>query len=155
MKVTEAVATYKTRKKVYTYQDQLNLPDDGKRYEIINGELIITPAPRIIHQEVGLRLKILFFNFNPKKRNGKIFDWPIDVKLSEMNLVQPDILYISKERFSIVTETCIDGAPDLIVEVLSSSTAYYDLIEKKDNYARFGVKNIGLSIPKSNGWKYI
>ena len=65
-----------------------------------------------------------------------------------MNLVQPDILYISRERFSIVTETCIDGAPDLIVEVLSSSTAYYDLIEKKDNYARFGVKEYWIVGPK-------
>ncbi len=124
MKGKETALSYKTRIKVYTYQDYLDLPDDGKRYEIINGELIMNPALRIIHQEVGLRLKTQFFNFNQKKRYGKIFDSPIDVKLSETNLVQPDILYISKERFSIIIETHIDGAPDLIVEILSTSTAY-------------------------------
>jgi Uma2 family endonuclease len=129
MKGKETALSYKTRRKVYIYQDYLDLPDDGKRYEIINGELIMTSALRIIHQEVGhqevgLRLKTQFFNFNQKKRYGKIFDSPIDVKLSETNLVQPDILYISKERFSIIIETHIDGAPDLIVEILSTSTAY-------------------------------
>jgi Uma2 family endonuclease len=147
MKVKETALSYQTHRKIYTYRDYLDLPEEGKRYEIINGELIMAPAPRIIHQEVGLRLKMRFFNFNQKKQYGKIFDSPIDVKLSETNLVQPDILYVAKERFSIIKETHINGAPDLIVEILSPSTAEYDLLDKKEIYAQFGVQEYWLVDP--------
>ena len=133
MKVKDASAQHNISKKVYTYQDYIKMPDDGKQYEILDGELIVVAAPRIVHQDVGIKLKNKLYNFNQHEQFGKLFDAPIDV-------VQPDILFISKERYEIITEMHINGAPDLIIEILSPSSAYYDLIEKKELYEKNGVK---------------
>ena len=148
MKVKEAVASYKVHKKRYTYQDYLDLPEDGKRYEIINGELVMVPAPRIIHQDIGFKIGNLLFNFNQQERYGKVLMSPVDVILSETNVIQPDILFISKERSHIITETHIKGAPDFIIEIISPSSGYYDLIEKKELYAQYGVREYWIVDPK-------
>ena len=140
MKVKEAAATYKTRKKTYTYQDYLDLPDDGKRYEIINGDLILSPAPNTIHQKIALKIEFELLKFNDKDSKGVLFHAPYNVVISERNVVQPDILFVKTENLGIITDKNINGASDLIIEILSPSSGYYDLVEKKKIYAEFGAK---------------
>jgi len=148
MKVKERAAIYFTPRKKYTYQDYFNLPDDGKRYELINGELVMTPAPNTMHQTVALNLEDSLRSFLRKNKTGKMFHAPYDVILSKKNVVQPDILYISAERAGIITEKNVDGPPDLIIEILSPATAYYDLLEKKEIYEQSGVKEYWIVDPK-------
>nr|NIR48553.1 Uma2 family endonuclease [candidate division KSB1 bacterium]NIR69031.1 Uma2 family endonuclease [candidate division KSB1 bacterium]NIS24097.1 Uma2 family endonuclease [candidate division KSB1 bacterium]NIT71016.1 Uma2 family endonuclease [candidate division KSB1 bacterium]NIU24716.1 Uma2 family endonuclease [candidate division KSB1 bacterium] len=146
MQVKETSLRY--NKKTYTYQDYLDLPEDGERYEVINGELVMVPAPDTNHQDVSGKIEFELRKFNEKIHAGKIFDAPIDVVLSEENIHQPDILFIANENSQIITDKNISGAPDLIIEILSPSTAYYDLVEKKDNYEKFGVKEYWIVDPK-------
>ena len=148
MKVKEQAASYRVRAKRYTYQDYLDLPDDGKRYEVIHGELVMTPAPYTFHQIVSGNLEYELRTFVKKEKSGKVFYAPVDVLLSENNVLQPDILFISKERSNIITEKNIAGAPDLIIEIISPSSAYYDLLEKKEIYEKFGVQEYWIVDPK-------
>ena len=147
MRVRETAIKYQTQKKPFTYQDYLNLPQDGSQYQLIEGELIMTPAPKIIHQEVSKALFLKLVDFVEKHQNGKIFYAPCDVYFDEHNVVQPDILFISSKNLNIITEDNIKGAPDLIIEILSPSSAYYDLITKKELYQKFGVKEYWIVDP--------
>jgi Uma2 family endonuclease len=147
MKVKEAVSTYRVPKKVYTYQDYLELPDDGKRYEIIEGELIMSPAPYTIHQEVMLNIAVELVNFVRKTKIGKIYIAPTDVVISDINVVQPDILFITNKKLQIITAKNIKGVPDLIIEIISPATGYYDLRGKKDIYEKFGVQEYWIVDP--------
>ncbi len=148
MKAKETTAPYKAKKKHYTYEDYLRLPDDGNRYEIINGELITSPLPKVIHQIVSEELGFLFSSFVKAQKLGKIFYAPTDVVLDKFNTVQPDIFFISNENRKLITEDNIKGAPGLIVEILSPSTAYSDLVEKKELYEAFGVREYWIVDPK-------
>ena len=148
MKAKESVSTYPIRKKVHTYEDYLALPDDRKQYQILEGELVMTPAPFVIHQQIGLRLKLRFVQFVETHSLGYVFDAPCDVVLSKTNVLQPDILFISNQNIKVITEKNIQGAPDLVVEIISPSTAYYDLFDKKEIYQKFGVKEYWLVDPK-------
>lgn len=127
------------KKDKYTYEDYLRLPED-QRYELISGELVMVPAPKTKHQRISARLLRLLMNYVEEKDAGEIFPAPTDVYFDEETVVQPDILFISKERQATITEDNIKGAPDLVVEIVSPSSAYYDLVKKKKIYARFGVK---------------
>ena len=125
--------------RIYTYDDLANTPDDGKRYEIIGGELIVSPAPRLDHQDVvGLWFMLLRL-YVSANRLGKVYTAPTDVRLSPHNTVQPDILFVSRERLHICRPNYVDGAPDLIVEVLSDRTRSIDLVQKRALYAMAGV----------------
>lgn len=135
------------KKTKYTYQDYLRTPED-KRYELIGGELIMVPAPRPRHQRISGRLEFLLRSYIEKNNLGEIFDAPCDVVFDEENVLQPDILFISKERQEIVTEDNIKGAPNLVIEILSPSSAYFDLVKKKKIYARFGVKEFWVVDPE-------
>ena len=150
MKVKERAAKYKSPPKIYTYDDCLELPDDGNRYEIINGELIMVPAPYTDHQTISYNLVLELGKFLERTQTGRIFYAPCDVILSETNVVQPDILFISNERSAIITEKNISAAPDLVIEIISPSSAYYDLIEKKELYEKYGVKEYWLVDPKKH-----
>ncbi len=134
------------KKDKYTYEDYLRTPED-KRYELIGGELIMVPAPTTKHQEILVKLTQLFMNYNDENGVGKFYVAPSDVYLDDENVVQPDILFVSKERLEIITEANIKGAPDLVIEILSPSSAYVDLIKKKALYARFGVKEFWVVAP--------
>ena len=144
MKVKDAIATYRGTKKKYTYQDYLELPDDGNRYEIIEGELVMPPAPYTIHQDICRNIATELTIYTRKMKLGKIYFAPTDVVLSDINVVQPDILFISNENLQIITEKNIKGVPDLIVEIISPSTEYYDLFVKKETYEKSGVKEYWL-----------
>jgi len=147
MKVKEAIATYHVPKKVYNYQDYLELPDDRTRYEIIEGELIMSPAPLTVHQQVSLNIVLELGSFIRRTKIGKIYFAPTDIILSDINIVQPDILFISKENLQIITAKNIKGVPDLIIEITSPATGYYDLSGKKDLYEKFGVSEYWIVDP--------
>ncbi|HLY60265.1 MAG TPA: Uma2 family endonuclease [Terriglobia bacterium] len=121
-----------------TYDDFCLLPSDGKRYEIIEGELFVTPAPNYYHQIIVTRLTRHLSAFVEDNRLGLVFVSPFDVVFSQFDVVEPDILYISKARSSVLTEKNVQGSPDLVIEVLSPSTAKIDRTIKLKLYARFG-----------------
>lgn len=123
-----------------TYEDFCLLPNDGKRYEIIDGELFVTPAPLTLHRRLVTRLSSFLCGFLETHLLGEVFVAPFDVVFSQFDVVEPDIVYISKERAGILTAKNAQGAPDLVVEVLSESTARTDRTTKLKLYARFGVR---------------
>ena len=132
--------------KRWTYGDYLKL-DDDKRYEIIEGELLEMPAPSTTHQRLVGRLFRLMSEFVEEKDLGEVFVSPVDVILSETNVVQPDVVFVSKERSEIVREKGVFGAPDLVVEVISPSTLKRDTEDKKRIYAEHEVKELWLVFP--------
>jgi Uma2 family endonuclease len=121
------------------YEDYCLLPNDGKRYEIVDGDLFVTPSPLQRHQLVLANLLYYLTDFVKKHDLGKVYPAPFDVVFSEYDVVEPDIIYVSKARASVVTEKNIKGAPDFVVEVLSDSTAQIDRTTKLKLYARYGV----------------
>ncbi|HEX9973495.1 MAG TPA: Uma2 family endonuclease [bacterium] len=147
MKVKEAVATYHVPKKVYSYQDYFELPDDGNKYEIIEGELIMSPAPFTMHQRIVRKIIFALLKFIEEEQTGELFFAPTDVVLSNSNVIQPDILFILNENLNIITEKNIKGVPDLIIEIISPATGYYDLSGKKDLYEKFGVREYWIIDP--------
>ena len=122
-----------------TYDEYAAMPDDGNRYEVIEGELCVVPAPNRKHQRVLLNLAVLLSNFVERNKLGQIYVSPFDVVLSNINVVQPDILYVSNGRLNILTDAGATGAPDLAVEVLSPSTRRRDRVVKLRLYENFGV----------------
>ncbi len=126
-------------KLVLTYQDYLQMPEDRNRREILEGDLYVTPAPSPRHQRVVANLSILLEGYLSQHHAGKLYPSPIDVVLSQINVVQPDLVVVTTERLHIVTTTSIQGPPDLVIEVLSPSTAPVDRGRKLETYARFGV----------------
>lgn len=132
-----------------TYDDLLQMPDDGKRYEIIDGELYVSPSPIPKHQELLGRLHVIMSLFVAEHGQGKVYVAPLDVRLAEHDVVEPDMLFISTERIGIIGETMITGAPDLVIEVLLPSTRARDESLKADLYARAGVQEYWLVDPQA------
>jgi Uma2 family endonuclease len=123
----------------FTYEDFVNFPDDGKRHEIIDGEHFVTPSPNTKHQAVSMNLTRAFVLWLERSPLGLLFAAPFDVVLSELDVVEPDLIYISRERAAIVTEKHVRGAPDLVVEILSAGSRKTDEVTKRKLYERFGV----------------
>lgn len=139
-------------KKKWTYEDYLKLPDDGKRYEIIEGVLYVVNAPTIAHQFAVNRISFYFQLLSIENDLGTVLTSPIEVHLSEETRpVQPDVLFVRKERQTILKPQYCDGAPDLIVEVISPSSIRLDRREKYDAYERYGVAEYWLVDPKLRG----
>lgn len=134
-----AIVDIPERLEVFTYEDYIQLPDDGKRYEIINGELYMIPAPSLGHQRTIRRLLYAIENFLQDNPLGEVFPAPTDVIFSDINILQPDLVFIGKEKFAILTRENIQGAPDLVIEVLSASTEKRDRKLKLNIYSKFGV----------------
>lgn len=129
-----------------TVDDYVALPE-GAPYQLVDGELIISPAPSFFHQRVIWRLGPAFVRFVEETNAGVVVGSPVDVFLSEHDAYQPDILFVAKDRQGIIEENGVHGAPDLVVEVLSPSTGYYDLTHKKRVYAEHGVKEYWIVDP--------
>ena len=127
----------------FTYEDYRNAPED-KRYELLDGDLVVTPAPGEAHQRVSRNLTILLGQSVKLTGAGHIYAAPFDVVLSDTDVVQPDLLFVSKEREYVITEANVQGAPDLVVEILSPSTAERDQTFKRALYAKHGVKEFWL-----------
>lgn len=122
-----------------TYEDYLYLPEDGQRHEILDGEHAVSPAPTPRHQLVVFRLLLLLGNWIVGRRLGQLLPAPIDVVLSPSDVVQPDLVFVATERLHLIVETHLTGAPDLVVEVLSSSSRRRDLLTKRHLYQKHGV----------------
>jgi Uma2 family endonuclease len=131
-----------------TYEDYLTFPDDGRRHELIDGEHFVTPAPIPRHQLAVTELVLALGNWVEEDGTGLVLPSPIDVVFDDTTVVQPDLLWISEERRSIVTETNVQGAPDLVVEVLSPTTRRTDEIIKRKLYGRFGVREYWIVDPE-------
>src|SRR5208337_3740657 len=127
-----------------TYEKFRQLPDDGKRYELIGGEVHFTPAPNTKHQCVVHNLDIALSLYVQKNKLGDVWEAPLDVRLTGNTAVQPDLVFVSNARAGIIQEDWIAGAPDLVVEVLSPSTATYDRATKLPIYAHAGVPEVWL-----------
>ncbi len=132
------------KEKIWTYEDYLKL-DDDKRYEVIKGRLEEMPSPTPWHQRILKTMLLIFENW--VKGKGEIFPSPIDIVLSGDVVLQPDIVYISKERLGIIGDKAIMGAPDLVVEIVSPSTTRRDTVVKKRIYEEFGVKEYWVVYP--------
>lgn len=131
-----------------TADDLWKMPDDGNRYELLDGEIVRSPAPMTKHQRIVVAGIAILLEAE-RAGYGQVFVAPRDVVLDEHNVVQPDLLFVTNERLSIVTEKNIQGAPDLVIEVLSPSTSSKDLGDKLSTYARFGVRYCWLVSPEA------
>ncbi|MBI3354322.1 MAG: Uma2 family endonuclease [Nitrospirae bacterium] len=136
-----------TAQKKYTYNDYL-LIEDEKRYEVMKGELIMVPAPFTIHQRILNNLSFFINKYVRDKKLGEVLVAPTDVVFADDVVVQPDILFISNKRLDIIKEAAIIGSPDLVVEIVSPSSASYDTIEKREVYEKYGVKEYWLVFPQ-------
>ena len=131
-----------------TVQDYLDIPEeDENRYELIDGELYMAPAPTWEHQESIGNLYSVLRDFVRTSGLGRVVVSPIDVYLSDEDVFQPDIVFVSVERLDIIHSSGVHGAPDLVIEMLSPSTEQRDLTVKRDRYAMFDVKEYWLADP--------
>jgi Uma2 family endonuclease len=123
----------------WTYEDYAAIPEDGHRYEVVNGVLYMSPAPNLGHQGSVARFVYYLLTHVEFVGRGRVFTGPADVELSYKNVVQPDVLVVLKEHLDRLSKTRIIGAPDLVVEIASPSTARHDQRTKLDAYASAGV----------------
>lgn len=129
-----------------TYKDYEQLPE-GAPYQLINGELVMSPSPIYFHQKIIMNLITSLSKYIENNKVGEIILSPMDVYLTEEDVYQPDIIFISNENKGIIKDR-IRGVPDLVVEVLSPSTGYYDLVKKKIIYEQTGVKEYWIVDPE-------
>ncbi len=139
------IESVKPVKPKLAYEDYARLPDD-ERYELIDGELIPMPSPKWLHQLMQIKILGPLINFVYGRGMGNVAAAPMDVILSDFNVVQPDIIFVSNARAHIIDDY-VHGAPDLVVEILSPSTADYDRTTKRELYQRYGVPEYWLVDP--------
>jgi len=133
------MATETSDRKKLTYQDYALIPEDGCQHEIIDGEHFVNPAPSTYHQAVSRRLQFLLYTQIELTKRGVVIDAPYDVQLFKYDILQPDLIVVLKDRQHIITPSRIEGTPDLIVEILSHSTATRDRKLKRATYQKAGV----------------
>jgi Uma2 family endonuclease len=144
-----AAQTLLDEERPLTYDDLANMPDDGKRYEIIGGELIVNPAPLAGHQRVLMELLEFLRTYARKTRSGEVFVAPFDVVLSRNDAVQPDLVFLLASRPRVPdNENAIDYPPDIAIEVLSPSSRRTDLVKKMALYVRAGVPEYWVADPQ-------
>ena len=129
------------KKQKWTYEDYLRI-EDNNRYDIYRGELIMVPAPSSGHQRYSRNIGFFMWSYVKEKGPGEALYAPLDVIFAEDDVYQPDIVYVSKENVNIIKENGIFGAPDLIVEIISPGTAIYDVVDKREIYEGYGVKEL-------------
>jgi Uma2 family endonuclease len=133
----------------WTYNNYAALPDDGKRYEIVNGVLFMTPSPGKQHQEASLEIASYLRIYLRQANLGRVYIAPFDVQLSPNMVVQPDVMVILQQNLDKVSSNRVLGAPDLVVEVASPGTATYDRHAKQIAYAQAGVPEYWIADPSA------
>lgn len=136
------------RRTVFTYEDYRGLPDDGYRWEILEGCMVREPSPRPLHQFIVGNLFRILDGAAHRDRLGYVLAAPLDVILSEENVVQPDLVFVPLNRLDIIREENLRGAPALTIEVLSPSTAGRDRAVKRKIYEHFGVSEYWVVDPE-------
>jgi len=139
-------AVLEKQAKRWTYEEYYRLNDD-QRYEIIDGNLLMAPAPDTWHQDWLSQIHLFLTPFVKRRKLGRTFISPVDVVLDSENTVQPDFVFIATPNLSIIQRRAIFGTPDLLVELISPSSVRRDRYDKKDLYARFGVKEYWIGDP--------
>ncbi len=133
-----------------TYDDFVRIPDDGKRHEIIDGVHYVTPSPVLRHQQLLGRLHLEIGKFLEDHHEvGQVFLSPLDTVFSPWDVVEPDLIFVAADQVEILTEPNIQGAPALVVEILSPGTRRRDLGIKRELFERGGVREYWLVDPKS------
>ncbi len=132
-----------------TRDDYRQMPDGPPYYQVIGGDLVMSPSPSLSHQDVAGRLYAVILGFLEKQRLGEVFIAPVDVYLGATNVYQPDVVFVSRANRSRITDRGIEGPPDVVIEVLSATTARYDRGLKRKTYARTGVKELWLADPET------
>ncbi len=132
----------------FTYEDYRLIPEDGKRHEIIDGDEYVAPAPNTRHQRLVGRLFFQLTAHLAQHPLGEVFIAPIDVILSDTDVVQPDVLFLRTDRLALVEKHAVTGPPDLIVEVLSEGNRRHDEVRKRKLYERFGVEEYWIVDPE-------
>lgn len=133
-----------------TYDDLVLLPDDRLRHEVLDGQHYTSTTPPVRHQLVSMQLTAILAPFVIRHRLGLLLSAPSDVVLSESDIVVPDFAFVSKERLDIVTPANIQGAPDLLIEILSPGTKRVDQGVKLARYERFGIQEYWIVDPDRN-----
>jgi Uma2 family endonuclease len=134
----------------WTYEDLLLIPEDGLRHEIIDGEHYVNASPILRHQQVSYRLVLAIGIYLEQHPLGELLFAPLDIVFSQHDVVEPDLMFISNERREIMTVKNIQGAPDLLVEILSQSNRRYDELTKHSLYERTGVGEYWIVDPARN-----
>jgi len=140
--------TLTTPTKIWTYDDLFALPDDGKRYEIIHGELYEMPSPNFVHATAIINL-IMMLGPVAMKLGGILRTAPLAVFIKNGNPVQPDIIVLLADRLHLSSSRGIEGAPSLLIEILSPSNSEHDRLTKRELYARAGVLEYWLVSPEA------
>jgi Uma2 family endonuclease len=160
-----AVETKLLEKKLLTYEEYLALPEIEGRYDIIDGELLMSPAPTPFHQRILINLILLLTPVVRERQLGEVLCAPLDVVICRepLRTRQPDLIFIRAERTDIIGDQLIEGAPDLIVEILSPSNTRAEVEKKLKDYAAIGVSECWLVSPEAQiievlrltkkGWK--
>jgi Uma2 family endonuclease len=130
-----------------TVEDYRSLPETGPRYQLIEGDLYMAPAPNRFHQEISRNLQVKLFLYLQETGAGKVFNAPFDVCLDETNVFQPDLIVVLNDRLGILTEEGAEGPPNLVIEILSPKTRRLDLEQKRKAYFRFGVQELWIIDP--------
>jgi Uma2 family endonuclease len=130
-----------------TVAEYKSLPETGPRYQLIEGDLYMAPAPNRFHQDISRNLAVILANYLSAHPIGVLYDAPFDVYLSETDVFQPDLLIVLNENRGILTDAGAEGAPDFVVEILSAKTRHLDSVHKKRVYARRGIKELWIIDP--------
>ncbi len=133
-----------------TYDDFVRFPDDGMRHELIDGVHYVTPSPVLRHQQLLGRLHLAIASFLEERPDlGQVFLSPLDTVFSPWDVVEPDLVFVAGDQLDILTEPNIQGAPALVVEILSPGTRRRDLGIKRDLFDRGGVREYWVIDPKA------
>lgn len=130
-----------------TVYDYRAVPEGGPRYQLIEGEMHMAPAPNRFHQHISRNIEFILLKYLEKNPIGEVYDAPFDVELTDINVYQPDIIFVANEHRSLLNEQGLSGAPDFVVEILSPKTAEMDKGTKREVYARCGVEELWIIDP--------
>jgi Uma2 family endonuclease len=131
-----------------TVEEYKNLPETGPRYQLIEGDLYMAPAPNRFHQDISRNIQGALDRYLEANPIGILYDAPFDVYLTETDVFQPDLIVVLNASRSILTDAGAEGAPEFVVEILSPKTRKLDLVNKKRVYARLGVKELWIIDPE-------
>ena len=132
----------------YVHEDLFTMPDDGRRYELLEGDLVVSPSANPRHQRIVKNLIVSLTRWEAVGL-GFVYGAPLEVVFDRHTVFEPDVLFIGRERRDIVTDTCVRGAPDLVVEILSDGTRQMDLGRKLKAYGQYGVGEYWVVDPRA------
>lgn len=134
----------------WTWAEYARLPSEGRtRHEIIDDDLVMTPAPSRRHQRISIHLSTAVHTFVRAHHLGEVYHAPFDVLFADGDFVQPDLVFVRRDRLDVLSERGVEGAPDLVVEIASPSTAQRDRGIKLDRYRLYGVDEYWVVDPES------